>query len=131
MAMPETLAAFSSSDPFNAARLAKRNLQQVEACIPHAPWMIDLYMTAAADYRVVGRADEAVKFYTGALKWDRRPELFLQLGLTELELGHRAGALRALQAAILFDPSMLEEVGDPALREKLSSLTVGAKDQPR
>jgi tetratricopeptide (TPR) repeat protein len=124
--MPEALAAFNSPDHFYAARLARKSLDRAEACIPQAPFMIDLYMIAAVDRRVLGQFDEAVKLYERALDYDRRPELYLQLGLTELELNRRAEARKALEKAVLFAPSMLNEISDPEMHSSLSRIVADA-----
>ena|ERR1700730_16429133 len=121
-AMKEALAAFDSVDRLHAADLARKSLARVEPCLSRVPYMIELYVIAAVDYRALGQPGVAVKLYRRALEYDRRPELYLQLGLTELELNHRAEARRVLELAILFDVSMLDEVVDPELHQILAKI---------
>ena len=124
-AKPVTLAAFNSANHFYAVQLARSGAARVEPCIAQAPFMIDLYMIAAADRRVLGQPENAVRLYERALEFDRRPELYLQLGLTELELNRRPEAQKALERMVLFDPSMLDLIGDAEIHGNLSWIGAG------
>ena len=119
---PLALAAVNSADPFTAVTLARRSEAIAEQCIDRTPLMIDSYMIAAVDSRVLGNPRRAWDLYQRALQYDHRPELYLQLGLTGLELNRGAEAEHALELAIEFSPSMIEEVADPALRQRLAEV---------
>ena len=129
--MPGALAAFSSADQYYAVQLARKSADRVEPCIAQAPFMIDLYMIAAVDRRVLGQYGKAVKLYEHALEYDRRPELYLQLGLSELQLNRRSEARKALERAILFAPSMLDEIDDAEMHLSLSRIAAETVQRSR
>jgi len=121
-ARPAALRAFDATDPVRAAEIARANAALLQPCVAQAATMIDPYMIQAVDYRVLGNLNKAAQLYRHALRYDRRPELYLQLGITELQRNHRDEARRALEKAILFNPPMIEEISDPELRTDLSRL---------
>ena len=129
--MPAALAAFNSTNQYYAVQLARKNAERVEPCIPQAPFMIDLYMIAALDRRVLGQYDQAARLYQRALEYDRRPELYLQLGLTDLQMNRRPEARKALERAILFAPSMLDEIDDAEIHLSLSRIAAEAVQHSR
>ena len=104
------LAALDTSDPLRAARLARTAGAQAVECLEHEPAMIDLYMVAALSRRILSEREEAIAFYSQALQYDRRPEIYLQIGLTNLEMGRQAEAREPLRRAIAFDKTMADEV---------------------
>jgi len=111
----------SNTDRQKAALAARQNLAIIRKQLRISPEAIDLYMLAAVNYRVLERPDDAIDMYTTALKYDRRPEIYLQLGNSEFERGNHDAALRAILPALKFNPLYIEAVTSASLRTTLSS----------
>jgi tetratricopeptide (TPR) repeat protein len=79
-----------------SSRIAARDLvARVTNCIAIEPVNVGLYMLRAALFRLLERPDDAVADYKRALRIDRRAELYLNIGDTELASGHLREALDA------------------------------------
>lgn len=114
-----TVMALGSPDLARASIQARRHLAEMASCLEQTPQDVDLYMIAAANYRLLNRQEEAIKMYENALKYDRRPEIYLQLGLTQLTAGKRAEAFHSLVTASEFDVYNIDRIPDPALRDQV------------
>ena len=68
-------------------------------------------MVLGASLRELDRNREAIAAYETALQFDRRPELYLNLGQTQLAIGDTKSALQNLVLACLYYPTYLDEVG--------------------
>jgi tetratricopeptide (TPR) repeat protein len=76
-------------------------------------------MIVAANYRVLGRNDEAIRFYREALRLDPRPELYVNLGAAELAVGDRNTARNDALSGALFSPFSVRFIEDGQLREEV------------
>jgi tetratricopeptide (TPR) repeat protein len=97
-------------DPFRTSQSARANLTVIELCLKAVPDDVALYMLAAANDRLIGRSDEAASMYRKALQYDRRPELYYNLGIVELELNQRHEAIGDLLAAVCFSRTYLQDL---------------------
>ena len=79
------------------------------------PTAIDFYMTVAVDDRVIGRLQHAAEMYAEALTYDRRPELYLELGTVQLEMNQRQAAIDTLTKASSFDINLANSIPDPVV----------------
>ncbi len=69
-----------------------------------------------------GDLQTAIADYRRALEIDRRPEIYLHLGLAQLDAPDRAAAIESLVRACAFDPSRLGAIDDnlrPEIKELL------------
>jgi tetratricopeptide (TPR) repeat protein len=66
--------------------------------------------TRADALRVHGDLASAIADYRHSLAIDRRPEVYLSLGLAQLDAYDRAGALDSLERACTFDPARLSRI---------------------
>ena len=55
--------------------------------------------------------------YRNALRLDHRPELYLNLGLSLMNLGETGSARDALLRSVLFDFHLLDEIRDPLMHD--------------
>ena len=78
---------------------------------------IDYLMMRAANDRVLGNYEEARATYQEALRYDRRPELYYELGTTDLQLGRRDEGLDALYQAVLFSRNYLQSLSPDVVSE--------------
>jgi O-antigen ligase len=100
----------SVTDPIQASRNARVNLAALEACMDAAPNDVALYMLAAANDRLIGRDADAATMYRRALQYDRRPELYYNLGVVELQLHQRDAAIADLLTAVSFSRAYLQDL---------------------
>ncbi len=100
----------SVADPIQTSRNAHENLAALEPCLDVAPHDIALYMLAAANQRLIGRDADAATMYRRALQYDRRPELYYNLGVVELQLHQRDAAIADLLTAVSFSRAYLHDL---------------------
>lgn len=104
---------FSDSDQI-AARIAARDIESdMSPCIECWRTNVAFYMIDAAALRMLGRLDDAAGAYRQALRFDRRAEIYLNLGLTELDAGREAQAADALTTAVLLQYSYIDDIPEP------------------
>lgn len=96
---------------------ARQAIAIMQQCIAACPTDVDMYMTLAAHDRVLGRLQHAADMYGQALKYDRRPELFFNLGVVQLEMNQRDAAIVTLTTACSFDIRYADDIPDPNVRE--------------
>lgn len=80
-----------------------------------------LYMTAAANYRLLEDYDSASEMYKEALRFDRRPELYYNLGISEVNAGRRKEGVDALIHAGLFNPFLIPDLTDAQIRAEVET----------
>lgn len=90
--------------------MARNNLDDLKACAAHDPTNVNDSMIAAANFAILGQSDAAVREYQNALIYDRRPEIYLNMGLDLLQLHRTAEAERALVTAALFNPAVVDDI---------------------
>lgn len=86
---------------------ARRNIDQVRPCMTGH---VNRYMLAASNARMVNDNATAAALYREALRYDNRPEVYLNLGLAESANGEDAAAVQHLTTACLYDPEMVNEI---------------------
>jgi len=104
-----TSRAYQSIGTRRANMMARKSLDDLKPCARACRTNVNYYMIKAADFRILGQSAAAVQEYERALHYDRRPELYFNLGLMLLETDRAAGE-RALVTAGLFNPATLEEI---------------------
>lgn len=107
----------TTTSGLNVVRTAQENLVRAERCIGRIPGRVDMHMIAAANAQMLGKPIAAAAHYAAALKIDRRPELYLALGSTELELGQRSSGLKHLVRARQFTQYMQSDVPEDVRSE--------------
>ena len=106
-AMVQTDYATRVADEYNAVLAARENLRILVACTERCPWDVRSLFAAAWNLRILKRYDDAIAMYQQALKYDRRPELYAELGNAYLEAGNEEAAMQALLQAGRFDRFVL------------------------
>lgn len=86
-----------------AARMEQDNVDVLSRCIAQNPTDTTASMLLAANLRLLGRKQEAATVYAKALLYERRPEIYLGLGILQFELGQRDAALENLVRARMFN----------------------------
>jgi len=94
-----------------AAELSRRVIDDLQPCVTASPDIVGAQMVLAASYRELGRNREAAAAYETALQYDRRPELYLNLGQTQIALGDSKSGIQNLVLACIYNPMFLDDVG--------------------
>ena len=113
-----SLRAFEDRNQQLAALQARRNLEVLAKYETACDDDVDLYMEKAANERVLGRMQEAIASYENALEIDHRPEIYFNLGATQLQAGDRERGIENLVTAVRFHPEA-GYITDPAINAEV------------
>ena len=105
------------SDHYQRINLARKNLARCAACLATFPEDYQLHLLRAANLRILGSYDEAVRTFEHALTLTERPEIYAQMGEVEIERGNVEAAKRALLRAATFNIMYVETVDEPMKTE--------------
>jgi hypothetical protein len=102
-----------ATNDYRTRTIARRNLELLGPC--------DVCCRNNVDYLMVKGGNQfALEDYAGALATnqhaltvDRRPEIYLDIGLAQLNLGRTAEATETLMAGSRFNFAIIDEVPDP------------------
>jgi tetratricopeptide (TPR) repeat protein len=81
---------------------ARGYAEQIDHCLADQPHDVELLMERAVCDLIAGNQAAAIPRYQQALRIDRRPEIYLDLGLAQYALGRRAEAVGSLGRAYAF-----------------------------
>ena len=113
------LSIFDLPPTLTVASNARRGITTMEQCIAACPTDVDLYMTLAGYEQVIGRSRDAIETYRNALAYDRRPEIFLNIGLLQLQMNQRDAAIASLTDACLFNINFVNEISNLSDRDEV------------
>ncbi len=116
--------AFDHAQAPSGRLAARRAIDAFAPCLNALCRDVSLDMLAAANARVLGRADEAADLYLDALRRDVRPEIYLNLAEVELQLGNRKAAREHALRAALFNVAMLANIDDGLLRDETATAVI-------
>lgn len=111
-----TLRAFSLQDPFQRQVRARENLVRLAGCQKAFPNNVNLYLLRAANLILTGDRDAAIEEYRDALRHEKRPEIYLNLGLSLVQTSRSEEGTRFLVEAAIRDPNTLEEIPYDSIR---------------
>jgi hypothetical protein len=101
---------------FSAGELAEPLLVRALEQCPHD---LNLLMLAGGAQEMMQRYAQALRFYDQALRFHRRPELYVAAGVAHLRLGEEEKALQSFVTAANFaGPNVLTELENQQLRLK-------------
>jgi len=96
---------------FRVAQLARANIDLLQSKCNCCDEDTSRAMALAASYRFLGLNQRAEIIYTQALRYDRRPELYFNLGQTQIDGGNVREGVRNLITACIYNPAYLDEIG--------------------
>lgn len=99
----------SAMRPWLAMQLAGQNLAALEPCLNDRATVNQL-MIAAVNYRILGQPGIAISLYERAMQFERRPELYLNLGLAQIEAGRARDGVENVVTACIRNPLLIEDV---------------------
>ena len=99
----QTLAAWEVAErlPESSRTVAQARLRlaRMEVCIDACSASAELYVVAAANLRLLKQYERAADYYRAALRYGHRPDIYYNLGITELAAGDRERAIEHLVLA--------------------------------
>jgi tetratricopeptide (TPR) repeat protein len=104
------LAAASERTDYLKRRAGEHALAMLRECDGAFPVDIRLLFARAYAHENAGDPRSAVAAYQRALTIDRRPEIYLSLGIAQLDALDRRGAIESLVRAVAFDPARLGDI---------------------
>jgi tetratricopeptide (TPR) repeat protein len=113
-----TAFAFDQATTLESRIAARQNVDAFLPCMTAICRDTSLDMLAAANYRILGQPETAIDLYHDALRRDQRPEIYLNLAMTELAIGQRNAARDHMLRAALFNVGILASVEDGLLRDE-------------
>ncbi len=115
---PATLRLWTRQDSFMRPR-ARENAVLARACLRITPCDAAPYILAATNDRLTGDYLNAAAMYEQALRFDRRPEIYFDLGLMQLELARIADAEESFVQAGSFDPYTILDIPQEDIRNRV------------
>ena len=112
-----TRAAYEARGFPRAQMIARTNLEAIERCAGLACRDVSSGMIKAANLRVLGRNREAANLYRELLSLQKRPEIYMNLGQTEVDMGNRGEAVRSFFMAARFNPWLIRDIEDGMARQ--------------
>ena len=106
-------------EPVRSARTARATMDRLSLCRKLCSSDVAILMIIAANQGLLGENQLSAESYQRALQYDRRPELYLNLGLVMLDMHQREEARQVLTKAVAFAPEMAEEISDPQLKAEV------------
>lgn len=101
---------------------ARPALETIEHCIRVDPTVVSRYMMKATLLRILQRPSEAADAYRAALRVDRRPELWYNLGETQLADHQIDAAIENLKTTALLSPHLVYQVPEPYYTRIMSGI---------
>lgn len=112
----ELLAAAERVDSYYKVVAARNSLDRLQNC-DSRPLDVNRPVLIALSYRFLQQHPQSILWYQRALSVDRRPEIYLGLGIEQARAQHRQEGIESLALAVAFAPTMLEAIDDPILSE--------------
>jgi hypothetical protein len=74
-------------ESYRTRQVALRNLELMRSCVQSCPANVNLQMLEGSNLLLLQRASAAATSFERALRFDRRPELYMALGIAQLAAG--------------------------------------------
>jgi tetratricopeptide (TPR) repeat protein len=120
-----TMQVFDSSS-FAREPTARANIALLRGFLETRRSDVDLYMLLAANERILARNEDAIATYTRALAFDKRPEIYYNIGMLHLGNGRRGEAITNLYQAVLFDRTFMDDVPYEDVKAELAAILARA-----
>lgn len=117
-------------ETYRKRNVAQESLEAMRGCVAACPTDVNLQMLAGSSFRVLGRSSAAISAYQRALRFDRRPELYMALGEAQLEAGAPIEQAIAsfVKAGEFLGPDVIRRVPDAQARWRAYAI-VGARHE--
>jgi len=98
---------------------ARENLARLEPCRRKVPWNVNLHMLVAANHAARDMHEQAVNEYREALRYDRRPEIYLNLGTELVKTGRVDEAIEPLTLAYTINKDSIYEITNQDIQARV------------
>lgn len=107
--------ALDTANDYGRTVRARRNLEQLAAMREHCSTDVRVPMLVAANERLLGNYEGAIRSYQAALQVERRPEIYTALAETLIVTGRLDDAVASYAEAVRFGSE--EVIPSPGIRE--------------
>jgi tetratricopeptide (TPR) repeat protein len=104
---------------FQRAAAARENHRLLSTCDDCIGDNANVHLLAASNWSVRGDNEMAVREYTDALRYDRRPELYFNLGMAQLDREHFDDAVRSLETAGFVQFSSIDDIPPGTIHDEV------------
>jgi tetratricopeptide (TPR) repeat protein len=113
--------AIRTNNPVVITRMARATLADLDGY--RFPFSTDAetQIDRAAAYMLLENYPAAIREYQQALRLDKRPEIYLNLGEALMATGQAEAAVQALTRAVLFDRVLLNQISDGLSRQRVET----------
>lgn len=115
----QTLTMLTWTDQTRVTVATRENLARLEPCRRELPWNVNLHMLVAANYSARDMHDKAVSEYQEALRYDRRPEIYLNLGTELIKTGRVDEAIEPLTIAYSINKDYIYEITNSDIQARV------------
>jgi hypothetical protein len=106
-----------TGDEYERITRARANVAKCRECIELFPQDHQFYLLLAANLRILGEREEAIRTLQHAITLVERPEMWAQIGELEIERGDIEAGRTAIMTAATFDFASLDWVSQPMRSE--------------
>ena len=102
------------------ARLVRvrRNIEGLRPLEASCPAEVRVPVLLGANTEMLGRFDDAARYYEAALTIDHRPELYMMLANVQVQLGQIDEAVANYVIAVRFSPHQIEYIPSPEIAQR-------------
>lgn len=98
-----------------------------DRCIARQPENVELELLRGTTQSLFGDYEGALANYQRALRYDRRPEIYFDIGGAMLRLRRTEEAIDSYAIAVRFNPGLLGRISDPLIRSRVETRTASAQ----
>ena len=95
------------------------NTGKAERCRKHVRHDQSLNVAVASAYSLTGRSAEALAVYEDALRYDRRPEIYFNIGGIYLKTGYSEKAFDNFLTAARFNPGLADRISGDSMKSRV------------
>lgn len=95
------------------------NTGKAERCRKHVRHDQSLNVAVASAYSLTGRSAEALAVYEDALRYDRRPEIYFNIGGIYLKTGYSEKAFDNFLTAARFNPGLADRISGDTMKSRV------------
>lgn len=95
------------------------NTGRAERCRKHVRHDQSLNVAVASAYSLTGRSAEALAVYEDALRYDRRPEIYFNIGGIYLKTGYSEKAFDNFLTAARFNPGLADRISGDSMKSRV------------
>ena len=117
-AMEAAMEAALQGNP-GARAFLSANLEAAERCRKHVRHDQSLNVAVAATYAMLDRSSEALAVYEAALRYDRRPEIYFNIGGIYLRSGYAEEAFENFLSAARFNPALAHKISGEGMKTRV------------